>query len=157
MNHKYLDNTFQRLYSDELPEFINSIKSIDNLPDSLRETILTIEKNIEENKTLIAPLLSGDVVSDTATGIVAGVAGGIFSRLAKKDKMRKFSGNKLIAIMDNATHFNGTIKRLRQLVGTEGNIKPDYESLLPKERQELLLLAEEMKTLSEELTEQLSA
>jgi len=157
INSKGLDTTFQRLYSDELPEFINSLKSIDNLPESLSETILTVEKNIEENKALIAPLLADAVAVGATTGVLGGIAGGIFGRLAKKEQMRKFSGKKLIAIADNATHFNETVERIKRLLGTEENTKPDYESLTPQERQKLLLLADEMKTLSEKLTEQLAA
>ena len=150
-----LNITFQRLYADELPAFIDSLKSIENLPVSVYESISAAEQNIEQNKKLIEPLVSGS----TAGAMVGtgGIAGGILGALAKKQHMKKLSGKKLIAIQDNATHFGDTITRMKQLIGSPENTKPDYEHLTEQEKKELLVLAEEMKTLSEELTEQLAA
>ena len=157
---KDLNNTFQHLYTDELPAFIDSLKSIENLPASMRESIATVEQNIEQNKKLIEPLVSGgisDVLGTAGATVGGGFAGGILRALAKKQHMKKLSGKKLVAIQDNVTHFNDTIARMKQLIGSSENTKPDYEHLTAQEKKELLMLAEEMKMLSEELTEQLAA
>ena len=161
LNNTDLYGSFQHLYTDELPAFIDSLKSIENLPASMRESIATLEQNIEQNKKLIEPLVSGGI-SDMlgSVGAVAGtggIAGGILGKIAKKQAIRKFSGKKLVAIQDNATHFNDTIARMKRLIGGTQDSKPDYEHLTEQEKRELLVLAEEMKTLSEELTEQLAA
>ena len=156
-DQKGLKSTFQHLYTDELPAFIDSLKSIENLPDSLRDSIATVEQNIEQNKKLIEPLVSGSILDMLGSVDVEGIAGGILGALAKKKHMKKLSGKKLIAIQDNATHFSDTIVRIKQLIGSSGNTKPDYEHLTAQEKKELLVLAEEMKTLSGKLTEQLAA
>ena len=158
MDPNNLDSMFNHIYTDELPSFIDSLKSMEHLPNSLLDTISTVEKNIEHNKTLIAPLLTGGIAETILpTDIVGGIGGGLFGKLHKKEQMKKLSGKRLIAIQDNATHFNDTIYRMEQLLGKNKNGKPDYENLTPEEQQELLSLAEEMKQLSEELTEQLAA
>ena len=167
INHKDFDITFRRLYTDELPSFIDSLKSIENLPDSLRDSITTVEKNIEQNKTLLEPFVSGglaDLINPAdyipvgaMAGSLAGVAGGIFDKIHKKKQIKKLSGKQLIAIQDNATHFNDTIQRMQQLLGKEADLKPDYKQLTTQEQQELLSLAEEMKKLSKELTDELAA
>jgi len=158
MEPQDLHDIFQRIYSNELPEFIDTLKSMEHLPDSLRETLSAVEKNIEANKAQIAPLLPGGIAEAVLpAGIAGGAVGGLFGRLHKKQQMKKLSGKKLIAIQDNATHFNDTIYRMEQLLGKNRNGKPDYENLTPEEQRELHALAEEMKRLSEELTEQLAA
>jgi len=155
-----IDIAFQKLYTDELPSFINTLKSIDNLPDSMLESLSTVEKNIEQQKTLLSPStkegLAGLFAAGAATGL-GGLAGGIFGKLQKKQQIKKLSGKRLVAIQDNATHFNDTIARMQQLLGKGNGMKPDYKQLSPQEQQELLVLAEEMKTLSEELSEELAA
>ena len=153
--HKDLESTYERIYTEELPQLIDSLKSMQNLPESLCDTISTIEKNIEENKALIPSLLEYNIATWTAMATIKAVS--IFSRLNKKKQMKKLSGQRLIAVQDNSTHFNDTIYRMKQLLAKYKNRKPDYKNLTPEERQELISLVEEMKRLSEELAAELAA
>ncbi len=164
--HKDFDINFRRLYLDELPSFIDSLKSIENLPDSLRDSITTVEQNIEQNKILLTPLVEGrlagigDIVgcgmAAALSGGIPGVAGGIFGILSKKKNIKKLSGKRLVAIQDNTTHFSDTIQRMKLMLGKHKDSKPDYKQLAPQQQQELLSLVEEMKTLSEELSTELA-
>ena len=161
VNDKTLDITFQKLYTDDLPSFINSLKSMESLPDSMRDSIAIVEKNIEQNKAVLTPILA-DGLADIADTVSADMrsgksVGSLFGKLSKKQYIKRLSGKRLIAIQDNANHFNDTIKRMKQLLRSEADTTPEYESLTFEEKEELLVLAEEMRTLSDELTEQLAA
>ncbi len=161
-----LQDTFHRLYDDEIPSFIDTLKSTQNLPIEINSTIKTVEENIEKSRTLLAPELGESPFKDAALlglalgGVVGGVAGGIFSKLSKKKAAKKLSGEKLVAIQDSASLFEDTIKRMEQLLEkTEGKdgFKRNYEKLTASEKLDLLSLSERMKKLSEELNEHLAA
>ena len=165
-----LQDTFHRLYDDELPSFIDTLKSTQNLPTELSNTLKTIEDNIEKSRTLLAPVLDESLLAGAVVGAamgggaigaaLGGVAGGIFSKLSKKKAAKKFSGEKLVAIQDSASLFEDTIQRMEQLLekteGKDGS-KRNYEKLTASEKLDLLSLSERMKKLSEELNEHLAA
>jgi hypothetical protein len=162
-----LQKTFQKLYSDELPEFISTLKSTDNLPSDILNTLATVEKNIKKNEELLSPILDkkgiGGLLGSTAAGTgtaLGGVAGGVFAKLSKKKEIQQLSGKKLIAVKDSASLFEETIHRMEQLlVKTKSGESEtaNYEKLTPVEKEELKLLAQQMQDLSTELTNQLAA
>ena len=157
-----LQKTFQKLYGDELLTFITSLKSTQNLPPELKQTLVTVENNIEKNKDLFTPFLEekglGIIVGATVGS--GGILGGVFGALQKKEKIRKLSGRKLVAVKDSATLFEETIHRMEHLLEktqSADNTTPNYEKLTATEKEELLTLAEKMQNLSNELTQQLAA
>jgi hypothetical protein len=162
-----LQKTFQKLYGDELPEFISTLKSTDNLPSNILNTLATVEKNIKKNEELLSPILDkkgiGGLLGGAAAGAgtaLGGVAGGVFAKLSKKKEIQQLSGKKLIAVKDSASLFEETIQRMEQLlVKTKSGESEtaNYEKLTPVEKEELKLLAQQMQDLSTELTNQLAA
>ncbi len=165
-----LQDTFQRLYNDELPSFIDTLKSTQNLPTEFNSTIKTVEDNIEKSRTLIAPVLDESLLVGAAVGaalgsgaigaVLGGVAGGIFGKLSKKQARKKLSGEKLVAIQDSASLFEDTIKRMEQLLEKtqkDDSSQRNYEQLTSSEKKELLNLSEQMRNLSEKLSEELAA
>ncbi len=165
-----LQDTFHRLYDDELPSFIDTLKSTQNLPTELSNTLKTIEDNIEKSRTLLAPVLDESLLTGAVVGAamgsgvigvaLGGVAGGIFSKLSKKKAAKKFSGEKLLAIQDSASLFEDTIKRMEQLLEKtqkDDSSQRNYEQLTSSEKKELLNLSEQMRNLSEKLSEELAA
>ncbi len=158
-----LQETFHRLYDDEMPSFINTLNSTQNLPPELSSTIKTVEENIEKNRILLASILDEGLpkgIAGVGGGILGGAAGGIFGILSKKQAMNKFSGKKLVAIQDSASLFEDTIQRMEQLLEEAANkdgSRRNYENLTDGEKKELLSLSEQMRNLSEELSEELAA
>jgi len=152
------DSALRKLYNDELPEFLDSLKSIDNLPRTIQKSISATKKNIKKSAKVIESAADEAILdAGIGAGIVGAVAGIIFDKLEKKRKSKKYSGVELIAIKDNASQFDDTIQRMQQLLGKGNSAKPDYKQLSPQEQSELLLLAEEMKQLSQELASELAA
>jgi hypothetical protein len=170
-----LQKTFQKLYGDELPEFISTLKSTDNLPSDILNTLATVERNIKKNEELLSPILDkkgiGDILGGVGAATEAGVAlgsiaagggivSGVFAKLSKKKEIQQLSGKKLIAVKDSASLFEETIQRMEQLlVKTKSGESEtaNYEKLTPVEKEELKLLAQQMQDLSTELTNQLAA
>ena len=165
-----LQETFHRLYDNEIPLFIDILKSTQNLPPELTNTLEIVGENIEKSRTLLAPILGESPIKSVAVGATTGtgvfggvlgsVAGGIFSKLSKKKAMNKFSGKKLVVIQDSASLFEDTIQRMEQLLEKtqeDDSSQRNYEQLTSLEKKELLTLSDQMKRLSEELSEELAA
>jgi len=166
-----LQRTFQTLYNEELPTFIASVKSTKNLPPEFLDSLAAAEKNIEKNRVLLAPILPEDTLPGglagvgSAVGSVVGggmvsIGGGIFGKLAKKKKLNQYSDKKLIAAKESTSLFEETIQRMEQLLNNtedSNGASRNYERLLPSEKEELLTLAEQMRNLSNELTQELAA
>ncbi len=156
-----LQKTFQKLYGDELPTFITSLKSTQNLPPELRQTLITVEKNIEKDKELLVPYIEEKSLGTTVGATVGsgGILGGIFGALQKKKKIQRLSGKKLIAVKDSTTLFKETIQRMEHLLKKtqSADDTPNYEKLMATEKEELLTLAEKIQNLTIELREQLAA
>ena len=160
-----LQETFHRLFDDEIPSFIDMLNTTLNLPPELRNTLKIVEKNVEKSRTLLAPLLNESLLKDvvvgatTGTGAFGGGVGGIFSKLSKKQDMNKFSGKKMVNIQDSASLFEDTIQRMEQLLEKtqqDDSSQRNYAQLTSSEKKELLNLSEQMKNLSEELSEELA-
>ena len=66
-----LQKTFRKLYGDELPEFISTLKSTDNLPSDILNTLATVEKNIKKNEELLSPILDKKGIGDILGGVGA--------------------------------------------------------------------------------------
>ena len=164
-----LQKTFRKLYGDELPEFISTLKSTDNLPSDILNTLATVEKNIKKNEELLSPILDNKGVGGIHGGVGAtvgvgtslgGVAGGIFAKLRKKKEIQQLSGKKLIFVKDSALLFEETIHRMEQMLIKTKNGESEtanYEKLTSDEKEELKILAQQMQDLSSELTIQLAA
>ena len=176
-----LQQTFQTLYNEELPTFIASVKSTKNLPPEFLDSLAAAEKNIEKNRVLLAPILPEDTLPGGLAGVgsavgsvvgggmagggIAGggmvsIGGGIFGKLAKKKKLNQYSDKKLIAAKESTSLFEETIQRMEQLLNNtedSNGASRNYERLLPSEKEELLTLAEQMRNLSNELTQELAA
>ena len=156
---KDLQKSLQMLDGNELLPSIYTLKATDNLPVDILKTLNTVEQNIKKNQKLLSQILAeGSLV---IAGIGSGaIAGGIFSRLAKKKKIRQLSGKKLTAVKDNASLFKESIKRMEQLLARakrDNNGTADYERLTPNEKEELKLLVHQMQKLSAELADQFAA
>lgn len=164
-----LQETFHRLYDDEIPSFIDTLKTTLNLPPELSNTLEIVEENIEKSRTLLAPILGESLLKDVVVGATTGtgafggalgsVAGGIFGKLSKKKAMNKFAGKKLVAMQDSASLFEDTIQRMEQLLEKsqkDDSAQRNYEKLTFSEKKELLNLSGQMKNLSAELSEELA-
>jgi len=156
-----LQKTFQKLYGSELPTFITSLKSTQNLPPELRQTLITVEKNIEKDKELLVPYIEEKSLGTTIGATVGsgGILGGVFGVLQKKKKIQRLSGRKLVAVKDSASLFEETIQRMEHLLKKtqSADDTPNYEKLTATEKDELLTLADKMQNLSNKLTQQLAA
>ena len=158
-----LQDTFHRIYSDEFPSFVDTLKSTQNLPVEFSSMLKAIEDNIKKSKTLLAPVFDesqNKSLAGVSGGLLGGVTGGIFAIISKKQAMKKLSGKKLVTVQDSASLFENTIKRMEHLLENtqkDDSSQRNYEQLTSSEKNELLNLSELMKNLSEKLNEELAA